>query len=59
MSVSLMHIRISADVADGTTTLVLDDAAALGTGAALLDDLLGVDVITGDHVFLTVLRAFG
>jgi len=54
-----MHIRISADVADGTTTLVLDDAAALGTGAALLDDLLGVDVITGDHVFLTVLRAFG
>ena len=40
-------------MADRTAALVLDDAAALGAGAALLPGLLGVDVVAVvDHVIL-------
>lgn len=49
----LRTFRIPAHVADRTAPLVLDDAAALGAGAALLHDLFGITIVTvGKHVVL-------
>ena len=46
----LRTFRISAHMADRTAAFVLDDAAALGAGAALLDGLL--DRSSGDTLLI-------